>query len=286
MKALLFNLFLLITFSGLAQSRLQGLVKDEQGRAVFAANVYLKAHPEKGITTDFDGKFSLATADKEDSLVVSFIGFKTRVIPLSTLKPNKSLLVVLQRKSSELVAITATAKDPVSEQFSVRKLNKLDIYLNPVSQGDPLKAITTLAISTNTEETANPSIRGSVSDRSRVLLNGVPIYKPVRTTQLNNKGFFSLFNPEIVQNLYVYASNPPLTYGNASAGLVEIQTTKSLLANQLQLSTTLGSLGAFLSQKTGRDGFIQAYGNFQVPTWGFKEKIYLRSRIFKPEMWV
>lgn len=54
------------------------------------------------------------------------------------------------------------------------------------------------------------------------MLNGVSIYKPVIASQLNNQGFFSLFNPEIINRQYVYASNPPLIYGNTSAGLVRV----------------------------------------------------------------
>jgi len=65
--------------------------------------------------------------------------------------------------------------------------------LSPVSQGDPLKAITILPASTTTNETANPSLRGSSADRTRVILNGVPIYKPVRASQLNNQGFSQSF---------------------------------------------------------------------------------------------
>ncbi len=92
----------------------------------------------------------------------------------------------------------------------------------------------------------------------------MPIYNPVKSSQLNNQGFFSLFNPEIINNQYIYASNPPLTYGNTSAGLVEIQTIKNLETNQLQLSTTLASAGLFLSQKIKKGiSFIQIYGNYQ-----------------------
>lgn len=157
------------------------------------------------------------------------------------------------------------AKDPISEQFSVTKMDKLDVYLNPVSQGDPLKAITILPASTNTDETANPSLRGSSPDRSRVILKGIPIYNPVRASNISNhQGFFSLFNPEVMDNMYVYASNPPLTYGNTSAGMVEIKTKQNLTSNQLQFSTSLASTGLFLSQNIKKDtSFVQVYGNYQ-----------------------
>lgn len=61
--------------------------------------------------------------------------------------------------------VTIVVKDPISEKFSVQKLGKMDIYLNPASNADPLKAISILPASTNVEETANPSLRGGSADR-------------------------------------------------------------------------------------------------------------------------
>ncbi len=247
-----------------SQSLLHGTVINKKGKSVFAANVYLKSDTNEGTITGFDGKFSLKISNTKDTLIVSFIGFKTKEVPLASVTFNKPLMITLEKNAQSLDELIITAGYPISEKFSVVKMTKLDIYFNPVSQGDPLKAITILPASTTTNETANPSLRGSSADRSRVILNGVPIYKPVRASSLNNQGFFSLFNPEIIDKMYVYASNPPLTYGNTSAGLVQIQTTRNIKTNQLQLSTSLASTGFFLSQKIKKDvSFIQVYGNYQ-----------------------
>jgi hypothetical protein len=247
-----------------SQSKISGVVTNEKGQPVFAANVYLKSNLQTGVTTGFDGVFGLETGNLNDVLIVSFIGYETKEIHLSAIDITKTITVVLKESNQALDEVIITAQDPISEQFSVVKMKKMDIYLDPVSQGDPLKAITVLPASTSTDETANPSLRGSSPDRSRVILNGVPVYKPVRASQLNNQGFFSLFNTEIIHQQYVYAGNPPLTYGNTSAGLVEIQTIKDLEANQLQLSASLASVGFFLSQKLKKDrSFVQVYGNYQ-----------------------
>ena len=284
MRIFIFILYLFVSSFCFSQSFLKGIVKDKKGEPIFAVNIYLKSEPQKGTTTDFDGNFSLIIKDKDDILVFSFIGYKTREVLLSSIDFNKKLTVVLQKDAQFLDEVIITARDPISEQFSVVKLQKLDIYFNPVSQGDPLKAITILPASTNTNETANPSLRGSSADRSRVILNGVPIYKPVRASQLNNQGFFSLFNPEIIDNMYVYASNPPLTYGNTSAGLVEIQTINNLKSNQLQLASSLASTGVFISQKIKENvSFIQVYGNYQFSDAlvGIQEKQFPNISNFK-----
>lgn len=263
MKFLILVPFILMSYQSLAQTQLKGAVKDNNGNPVFAANVYLKSNVQKGIVTDPDGNFSLALSSKTDTLIISFIGFITKKIPLASVKTGDFLNVVLKEDSKTLAEVFITAQDPVSEKFSVVKLTRLKIYLNPVSQGDPLKAITSLPASTTTDESANPSLRGSSADRSRVVLNNVPIYNPVRNSQINGMGNFSIFNPEIVNKQYVYASNPPLTYGNTSAGLIEIETINELPANQLQLSASLASTGVFVAQKIRDKSFVQVFGNSQ-----------------------
>lgn len=264
MRVLLISILLFFNFYSQSQTALKGVVIDTRNNSVFAANVYLKSNPQKGVTTDFDGKFTINFKSLNDTLIVSFVGFKTKEVPVASINFEKPFVVIMEENTQSLKEVIVFAQDPISEKFSVVKMNKLDIYLNPVSQGDPLKSITTLPASTTTDETANPSLRGSSADRSRVVFNDVPIYNPVRATQLTNQGFFSLFNPEIIASQYVYASNPPLTFGNTSAGLVDIQTNKKIVNNNLQLSISLASSGFLLSQKIKKDiSFFQIYGNYQ-----------------------
>ncbi|MEL6639033.1 MAG: TonB-dependent receptor [Bacteroidota bacterium] len=264
MKPRFLAILLLLAAQLPAQTEWSGTVRDDAGRAAFAANVFPKQTPSRGVITDWEGHFRLTELDPHDTLVISYLGYETVEWPLADWPESGRLEVQLRTSAALLPSILIQASDPISEQFSVVVLEKLDIYLNPVAQGDPLKAITVLPSSTTTDESANPSLRGSAADRSRVVLNGVPIYQPVRASQLNNQGFFSLFNPEIIDCQYVYASNPPLTYGNTSAGLVDIKTHHQLEREQVQVSTSLANLGAFLARQLGPSGsFVQLYGNWQ-----------------------
>ena len=259
------SFYFLFIGSLFAQSKVDitGKIVDSEGAAVFAANVYCKSNPTKGTISDLDGSFALNAPTTNDTLMVSYIGYATLEIPLVDLERYQDVVLQLDAAAEEFNTIIVTGKDPISEQYAVTKLEKLEIYLNPAAQGDPLKAITTLGASTTADESANPSLRGSSEDRSRVILNGVPIYRPVRNSQLNGIGNFSIFNTELVDQMYVYASNPPLTYGNSSAGLVEIQTTESLDANELQISATLASVGLMASRELNDKAFVQAFSNVQ-----------------------
>jgi len=265
MKQVMFFIFLFTSLSLCGQKNLVGYVVDQDQKSVFAANVYWKQHPQLGVITNFDGKFTIPLPSKQTPkhLLVSFIGYKTMTLSWDEIKNNEKVVIQLKENSQQLNTINIIAKDPISQKYSVVKMKKVDVYLNPVASGDPLKAITFLPSSTNTDEMANPAIRGSSSDKSRVILNGVPVLKPIRNSQINGMGNFSLFNTEIIHKQYVYASNPPLSYGNTSAGLVEIETVRKLDQNLSQISTSLASMGFFLSQKVKKKSLIQVYANSQ-----------------------
>lgn len=166
-------------------------------------------------------------------------------------------------KTTNLKEVLVVSKNPISVKFSVTKVEKLDIYFNPVSNGDALKAITILPSSTNVDETANPTLRGGSADRTRVYINGSPVLNPVRNGQDNGLGNFSILNTEIIDKQYVYASNPPLTYGNSSAGLVEIETNKKLNLSNIQISSALSNIGFMINKNIGKKMFVQIYGNNQ-----------------------
>lgn len=166
-------------------------------------------------------------------------------------------------KVNEIEKVIVIARDPISEKFSVKKIGKMQIYLNPAANADPLKAIATMPASTNIDETANPSLRGASADRSRVYLNGSPILNPVRFSRNDGLGNFSLFNTEIIQKQYVYASNPPLIFGNSSGGLVEIQTNNKLNKDAYQFSIGLLNAGAMANKKWSENSFTQIYSNYQ-----------------------
>ncbi len=264
MRKTIFFIFLILSFQlAYSQVYVSGRVVDGKGKPVFAADIYFSQSPTTGGLTDMDGNFKIEQKKAPDTLTITFMGYKTRKIPLNK-KENKNLgEIVLKEDTHILDEIVVNSENPISEKFSVIKLKKIEIYLNPVSQGDALKAVTLMPSSTTIDESASPSLRGSRADLSRVMLNGVPIYHPVRNSQINGIGNFSLFNTEIIGKQYVYSSNPPLTYGNSSAGLIEINTNSKINQNQIQLSTSLANLGVFINQKIKTKTFVQIYSNKQ-----------------------
>lgn len=269
--------FLIISTGLLAQElKIGGQISNSQNLPIFAANIYLKKNPDKGAISDLNGKFEfhIGTNNKEDTLIISFIGYEMKNIPLSQIDFKKQLEIKLEENKTMLTEIVVNANPSLSKEFSIQKVSKLDIYLTPASSGDALKMVTTLPSSTNTSESANPELRGSASDMTRVVLNGIPIYNPIRNSQISGMGNFSLLNTEMISDLNVYASNPPLTYSNSTAGLVEVETTKQLKSNQTQLSLSLANIGLLRSQRFTDKSFVQLYSNYQFS----KPYIYVNKK--------
>ena len=78
----LFTIWLLFTcFFSVAQHSLTGTVLNQKGEPVFAANVYLKATPERGTTTDFDGNFRLTTSDPEFNQGCAVVVISIKALP-------------------------------------------------------------------------------------------------------------------------------------------------------------------------------------------------------------
>lgn len=82
------NKWLLILFFSLTSMvvhavKVEGLVLDENKETVIGATVQLKGAAGVGTITDMDGKFILQVPNvKEGILIVSYIGYKTKHIPL------------------------------------------------------------------------------------------------------------------------------------------------------------------------------------------------------------
>lgn len=82
-RSLQFPIALMLSFCSFiagAQELIRGTVKDESGSPVPGANVIIKG-TTFGTTSDENGSFSI-NASSQDVLVVSFIGFKSREIPV------------------------------------------------------------------------------------------------------------------------------------------------------------------------------------------------------------
>lgn len=101
--------------------RISGVVKDELGEPVSGANVVVKGQV-LGTITDMDGRYSLNVPAKS-VLVVTFIGYKTKEVPVG----KQSVINVTLSEDAELldeVVVTALGikREEKALGYSVQKV--------------------------------------------------------------------------------------------------------------------------------------------------------------------
>jgi len=254
-------LFLLFCFAWnlSAQQTLSGTVVDAQtGETLIGANVFLRSDFTVGTQTDLDGNFSMKIPEGDQSILITYIGFQEKTVIASNGKMNIQLEPTVQ----QTVTIEVRAEKAVSREFAANEIGKLDIYLNPNSKADPLLAVDAMPASTNVEETANISLRGSAPYETGVFLNNVPIDDAVRLDQSNGVGQFSIFNTAMIENLQVFPSNPPVEFGNATSGVVALNTDEQGSRDITSIVATVVGGGLYLGREISPQTSLTLYGNY------------------------
>ena len=253
--------FGLISIDLMSQARtlVSGKVEDGVSReSLPGASIMCKGH---GTTSDGNGDFSLP-AMNGDTLVITFVGYeKTYHIVTSD-----RVIISLASSSKKLTEVTVSADRIIAEEFTSKKLNKLDIYRNPSAKADPILAVNSMPYATTTDESANISLRGGSPDETGIFLNDVPINDAIRYSQLNGLGTFSIFNTAVISKVMVYPGNPPLEYGNSTSGVIALSTDEAIPQRKVTtLSLTLAGAGAYVSFKIDSTSSLTVFSNFQTP---------------------
>lgn len=246
--------------------QLYGKVQDQSGEPIAGATVACLHSQQVCTASDLDGFFTLSIDRLCDTLTVSHSLYEGAIVSARQLLLGQdTAIITLAEKTFNVESVAVIGRLPIARLSAVASISEMDVYQNPTAQGDPLKAVASLAASTNTSEMANPEFRGSPAGYAEVTLNQVPIENPVRYSQLNNLGLFSLFHPALLNNMWIYPSNPPISMAKAISGLVDVRTKERLYSNSSYVSVGLGGLGCIVSRRLGSDEtFIQVHANGQA----------------------
>ncbi len=96
-------IFILVTSTIVAQTKVGGVIYDEYGDTVPFANVVFPNSGEGTISND-DGRFYLQSDNTYDTLVISFLGYETTTIQLDK-KVNLDLSITLKSETAALDAV-------------------------------------------------------------------------------------------------------------------------------------------------------------------------------------
>ncbi len=245
---------------------LHGRVIDADiGAPLVGAVVFESAYLSAGVVTDEQGQFMLPIMSNDSvvRLTASYLGYERLEWSLPW-PPDNFVQVSLKATFGNLPSVLVRGERLIAETFRAQKIEKLDIYTNPIAKADPLLAVNTMPAATTTDESAAISLRGSSPTATAIFFNEVPIYDGGRFAQLNGIGTFSIFNTNLIDNVQVFPSNPPLEFGNTAAGLIAIQTEELVPSQSLvSLSVTMAGVGGQLLLPVGERSGLTLFSNYQ-----------------------
>ncbi len=199
------------------------IIDESNSEPLIGATIYIE-ELEIGTASDIDGRFQLVLAPGKYKAVFNYISMKQQEYYLQvysgdhiTIKMRNELIEINE------VKITANRYDNVKgmqmgyERISAKTMKEIPVVFG---EKDILKIAQLLPGVLNVGEgTSGFNVRGSSSDQNMFYINKVPVYN---TSHLF--GFFTSFNPDIINDFTLYKSNIPASYGGRLASIFDITT--------------------------------------------------------------
>ncbi len=279
-KYFLIIVFLLVIFrSGLSENdpsksaTISGFVRDARtGESLSGAVIYPKENPSIGITSNSYGYFSLSLPAGKYSLIVQFLGYKTKIIALE-LSDNVKINVEMEEESIALKEITITGEKSninVVQSELISKINVKEIQNIPVIMGekDILKTIQLLpGVTPAGEGNAGFYVRGGGVDQNLILLDEAPVYNPSHLL-----GFFSTFNSDAIKDITLYKGGFPAEYGGRLSSVVDIKMNEG---NNKEYHLS-GGIGIIASRLAVEGPIFKNRGSFMITARRTYADIFLR----------
>ena len=128
-----FLVFILSCFVGFSQQNINGIISDEDGVPLPGVNVVVKG-TNNGTSSDFDGNYSI-TADQDDTLIFSFVGFLDQEVIVGT---TSNLDISLQPGSDELEEVVVTGYGSVKKRDLTGAIGQIKSEV--INRANPLQA--------------------------------------------------------------------------------------------------------------------------------------------------
>jgi len=196
------------------------------GEPVIGATLQI-AETGKGAITDGSGSYVLQTAPGTTfNLMAACMGMESEKF-LVEMRGSGILNIEMESRLidvKEVVIRSDKFHNVRGLQMGFQSIGIQDIKNIPMVLGErDVFRIATLmpGVQTVGEGAAGFNVRGSAADQNLFLINEIPV---LNTSHLF--GFFSAFNPDIIQGFNLYKSNFPAEYGGRLASVFDVTTRK------------------------------------------------------------
>ncbi|WP_245896545.1 carboxypeptidase-like regulatory domain-containing protein [Flavobacterium sediminis] len=185
-KKLLFGFVFLTSLTVFSQATVTGVIVDaDLNEPLAGANVVVKGTTD-GATTDFDGKFEFTTSEKSGQIVVSYLGFESKVISFTvsgntvnlgnvTLTPDENQLEGVVVVGSGVIDLAKDRKTPIAVSTIKAAEIQAKIGTADVTQALVNTPSVYVAGQSGGYGDSRMTVRGFQQDNTAFLLNGQPI---------------------------------------------------------------------------------------------------------------
>lgn len=205
------------------RATLRGTVVDsETNETITGSTIYFPAL-ETGAGTDADGRFSIELPIGKHELTVSYLGYTTLTAPITVFNDGE-IALPLEKVSIALeeIVVEAEAADAnVSSaaigltRIKTDEIRKLPSFMGEV---DVLKSLLQQpGVSSVGEGAGGFNVRGGNVDQNLVLMDEQFMFNTSHAL-----GFFSAFNPDMVNSVELYKGYMPAQFGGRLSSVLDV----------------------------------------------------------------
>ncbi|HAM97807.1 MAG TPA: hypothetical protein DCQ26_04290 [Marinilabiliales bacterium] len=201
-----------------------GTVKNsDNSEDIIGAAVYIESL-KMGTITNAYGFFSIKVPSGKQKISFYNIGYEPKGLELNFLV-SQNLTIKLQPKDYDIQEITVNARPKsLFLESTLTNLVKIDISKlqelpGLFGENDALRNLSVLpGIQTNELSTSSINVRGGGTDQTTFIMDEANVYNASHFG-----GFFSIFNPDVVNNVTVYKGDIPVSEGASLSSLIDVR---------------------------------------------------------------
>ncbi len=201
---------------------IKGKILDGKINRPLAGATVLQPQTGNGTTTNRFGDYELELPTGSQTLQVSFIGFEVLNQKIKLIETgNIDFELFDETHMLDEVTISGGAAKASKAQMSMIKLNSKALKELPIMLGekDIIRSVIMMpGVQSVGEMSSGFNVRGGNTDQNLVLMDGAPAFN---TSHLF--GFFSIINPDAVQDVTFFKGGIPASYGERVSSIMDIK---------------------------------------------------------------
>jgi hypothetical protein len=212
--------------------------------------------------TGSDGRFAFTDeelADPDTRVTVRAPGLPEQSRTMAELRASALVLAIRPASAAAADRVVVTGRR-ISRAFAPRTLDRLSILTGAASRADPVLAVDAFAFSTNTEGSAELSLRGIRPSANRVYFNDIPLYETARGSGIDlitRSG--SVLSPSLVAEVEIHPSNPPAFLAGSAGGALRLLPDTIARDGAFAFASTAGVSGAITRAGSSPSRFVQGF---------------------------